>query len=275
LWEYPLQAGHNPKTVSWFADFQHKFYPEFFSKLTLLQRELRVRLTLRNATDLVLSSHDAVSHLHKFYKIKDKLNIHVLQFASNIDDITLVDFEQLKKKYQLPDKYFMVSNQFHKHKNHLVLLKALSHLKKKRKLCHFVITGRMGNRGNEKYIESIRSFIEKEKLNDFISLLGVVPRQEQLSMMNYAQAVIQPSLFEGWSTVIEDAKSLQVPLIVSDIPVHKEQLKENASYFNPQDFQELSEILLSFTKDDGNIYGESRERVKAFATNFLKIITDK
>ena len=96
----------------------------------------------------------------------------------------------------------------------------------------------MENRGNEKYIESIRSLIEKDKLNDAVSLLGLVPRQEQLSMMKYAQAVIQPSLFEGWSTVIEDAKSLQVPVIASDLPIHREQLGDKGRYFNPEDAKE-------------------------------------
>jgi hypothetical protein len=35
--------------------------------------------------------------------------------------------------------------------------------------------------------------------------------------MKNATAIMQPSLFEGWSTVIEDAKSLQVPVIASDL----------------------------------------------------------
>ena len=274
IWDYPLPISHYPKVISWYADFQHKFYPEFFSKLTLIRRELRIRLTLRNATDLVLSSHDAVSHLIKFYRVKDKLNIHILQFASNIDDIALIDFEQLKKKYQLPDKYFMISNQFHKHKNHIVLLEAFSLLKKKGKQYHFVITGKMENRGNEKYIESIRSLIEKDKLNDAVSLLGLVPRQEQLSMMKYAQAVIQPSLFEGWSTVIEDAKSLQVPVIASNLPIHREQLGDKGRYFNPKDAKELAQIISLFQHCGGNIYEDYNLRVRQFAKNFIEIISE-
>jgi len=43
--------------------------------------------------------------------------------------------------------------------------------------------------------------------------------------MKNAQAVIQPSFFEGWSTVVEDAKSLNQHIIVSDLEVHKEQLE--------------------------------------------------
>ena len=58
-------------------------------------------------------------------------------------------------------------------------------------------------------------------------------RAEQLLLMKYAQAVIQPSLFEGWSTVIEDAISLQVPVIASNLPVNIEQLGDRGVYFDP------------------------------------------
>jgi glycosyltransferase involved in cell wall biosynthesis len=47
-----------------------------------------------------------------------------------------------------------------------------------------------------------------------------------------AAAVVQPSRFEGWSTVVEDAKALGRPLIVSDLPVHVEQSHSAVSPFN-------------------------------------------
>jgi len=56
--------------------------------------------------------------------------------------------------------------------------------------------------------------------------------------------VIQPSLFEGWSTVIEDARALGRPVIASDIPVHREQLGDTARYFIPRDPASLAEAVL-------------------------------
>jgi len=276
LWDFPIPSGPSPKIFSWYADFQHKFYPEFFSKRTYIARELRLKLMLKNASNLILSSNDSVSHLHKFYEVRRPMNIQVLQFVSNIDDISLVDFKELKIKYQLPDKYFLISNQFHKHKNHIVLLRALHLLKEKGLRYHFVITGKMESRGNNKYIESLTSYIEKGKLHDSISLLGVIPRQEQLSLMKYAQAVIQPSLFEGWSTVIEDARSLQVPVIASNLPVNIEQLQEQGTYFEPHDHLRLVEILDSFPErnHDKNIYEEYEVRMKKAAYKFIKIFNE-
>lgn len=33
---------------------------------------------------------------------------------------------------------------------------------------------------------------------------------------------VNPSFYEGWSTTVEEAKSIGVPLLLSDIPVHRE-----------------------------------------------------
>ena len=53
--------------------------------------------------------------------------------------------------------------------------------------------------------------------------LGVIPYKDVLGLMRAAVAVINPSVMEGWSTTVEEAKSLGLPLILSDIPVHREQ----------------------------------------------------
>lgn len=272
LKDYPARSGPYPKLITWRADFQHKFYPEYFSKKTLIGREVRFKFALRNATDLVLSSHDAVNNFHQFYKRRKRLNVHVLQFVSIVDDFNFQDLEYLKMKYQVPVKYFMISNQFHKHKNHIVLLKALSLLNDGGNNFHFVITGKVNNPGNEKYVETIRSLIDKYNLHNDISLLGVIPRLDQLSLMKHSQAVIQPSLFEGWSTVIEDAKSLQVPVIASNIPVHREQLGSAGYFFEPEDEKQLADLLQTFTPPPEQIFHPYEKRVKDFALHFMDIV---
>jgi hypothetical protein len=39
---------------------------------------------------------------------------------------------------------------------------------------------------------------------------------------------------EGWSTTVEEAKSLEGPLILSDIPVHRVQASTVADVFDPR-----------------------------------------
>ena len=268
--KWAIPAG--TKAAAWFPDLQHKFFPQFFDRKRLWLRELRLKLTLKNATDLVVSSHDTVGHFKEFYKIPAGLKIHVLQFVSILDAYELGDIEKVKLLYKIPAAYFIVSNAFLKHKNHMVVLKALKILKDNNRSAHIVFTGRMEVYADSVHINLLKDFITANNLQQHVSLLGIIPREDQLCLMKHSKAVLQPSLFEGWNTTIEDAKFLQMPVIASGIAVHKEQLAEKGFYFNPADEKELAQLLGDFSVDTNHqMYGDYKLRVQAFGRNFLKI----
>lgn len=271
--DLPVKTKSNVKVLSWYADLQHKYYPAFFSKRKNLERNLRIRFMLRNTDDLVLSSEAVANDFRAFYKLRKSLNLHIFHFASVIDDFSHLDIESVREKYKLPKNYFMVSNQFHKHKNHEVLLKSLIRLKATRADVHIAMTGRFREASFSPYLQRLHSLIDKNDLQSNISFLGLMPRDEQLLLMKYAQAVIQPSLFEGWSTVIEDAISLQVPVIASSIPVNIEQLGDKGVFFDPQDEEKLANVLsLSPLRNVNDvIYEKYEDRVKKAAQAFVRI----
>ncbi len=276
---YPINdrpvAGNikkNVRIIAWLPDVQHKFYPHFFGKKRTFLRNWRFKLILKNTNDLVVSSDDVKSHFYTFYRIKKDLRIHTLKFVSIIDNFSFPSMEVLSARYKVPHQYYIVSNSFTNHKNHVVILKALILLKKSNIGIHIVFTGKMEFKGNEAYIKKIRQIVAENKLEKHVSFLGVIPRHDQLGLMKNAVAVIQPSLFEGWSTVIEDAKSLQVPVIASDLPVNIEQLGNTGVFFKREDEYELADILKNFSPDIAQpIYQDYTERVKIFAGKVLQI----
>jgi hypothetical protein len=89
--------------------------------------------------------------------------------------------------------------------------------------------------------------------------------------MKHSLAIVQPSLFEGWSTVIEDAKSLGVGVIASSLEVNKEQLMDKGVFFSPHDDKKLANILTSFKGLNGVEYGSYNERVRQFAEAFVTV----
>jgi glycosyltransferase involved in cell wall biosynthesis len=66
---------------------------------------------------------------------------------------------------------------------------------------------------------------------------------ELISLMHHAVAVVNPSRFEGWSTTVEEAKSLGKRVLVSDLPVHREQAPARGSYFGVDDAPALATLL--------------------------------
>jgi hypothetical protein len=82
-------------------------------------------------------------------------------------------------------------------------------------------------------------------------------------------------LFEGWSTVIEDAKSLQVPVVASNLKVNIEQLGEDGVFFDPHNIDELSSILEEYPERNINdiFYEDYSERIKKAAKTLMKIFS--
>lgn len=260
------------KIVAWIPDLQHKFYPHFLGKKRNFLRELRIKILLKNTDDLVVSSNDVESHFRKFYKLKKDLRIHVLQFVTIIKNSSFSDIENLRQQYNIPEEYFMVSNQFTNHKNHFVIIRALALLKERNQKVHFVFTGKMEFTGNEEYIKKLRKMVSDNKLEGSVSFLDVISRQNQLCLMKNAKAIVQPSFFEGWSTVIEDAICLQVPVIAADLPVNIEHLGDKGTFFSPGDEEQLANILASFPAHDGtDIYEKYDQRIARYGKKFLEI----
>jgi glycosyltransferase involved in cell wall biosynthesis len=250
LQNFPVKSAYTATEVCWYADLQHKYYPEFFSRIKRLERDLRIYFILKNAKHIVVSSHDVKNDFYKFFKIPDTVNFHIYHFVSIIEGLLEIPISTLLDKYKLPIKYFMVSNQFHKHKNHKVIFEAIAQLKARGVNIHVAISGRFPSEPNSPYLQELHDLINNHKLHENISLLGLIPRGDQLLLMKYAQAILQPSLFEGWSTVIEDARSLQVPVIAADLKVNIEQLEEKGYYFSPHDASKLASLMENMPERD-------------------------
>ncbi len=270
----PAKKGIKTGTIAaaWFPDLQHKFFPQFFDKKRLWLRELRLKITLKNASDLVVSSFDTVEHFKKFYDLPQNLRVHVLQFVSVLDIYAPRDITEVREKYKIPGEYYIVSNSFLKHKNHRVVLNALKVLKLKNRNVHVVFTGKMEVYPTPEHINQLKRIVSENELESFVSFLGVIPREDQLCIMQHAKAVLQPSKFEGWNTTIEDAKSMQLPVIASGISVHKEQLENTGTFFGPDDPAELADVLFTYqVPSNAPLYEDYKTRVKKFGKDFLDI----
>jgi glycosyltransferase involved in cell wall biosynthesis len=134
----------------------------------------------------------------------------------------------------LPERFFIVSNQFWKHKNHTALFEALQLLAARNVRPIVVCTGRLADFRDADYADTILQSLHRFGIAQQVVLLGMIARRTQIELMRRSLAVVQPSLFEGWSTVVEDARVLGKPVILSDIAVHQEQNPPGAHFF-PRD----------------------------------------
>jgi glycosyltransferase involved in cell wall biosynthesis len=133
-------------------------------------------------------------------------------------------------------------------------------------------SGKQSDYRNPNFFDELQNFVVQNNIQEYVRFLGFIDRSEQLSLMKNSKAIIQPSLFEGWSTVVEDAKALNKTLILSDIPVHREQISQNVDFYDPMNHCQLAEILKNYQPKFEII--DYNCNVIKFAQTFYDILTE-
>ncbi len=279
---YPFFAGRLGRLApfrhaAWIADLQHKHMPELFSRDELGRRDRLFARVARMAPGIVLSSRSAERDLTRHFP-SSLGRTHVLRFRSPAPEAAFAeDPETVRIRYRLPDRFFLVSNQFWKHKNHEVVFAALERLSSTGSVPTVACTGLVADYRDPTVRERIDRRLENAGLSRFVRLLGQIPRADQLALMRRCDAVIQPSLFEGWSTVIEDARGLGTPVIASNIEVHREQTTDlaAASLFEPDSPDALARQLRThpgFDADRLRRRSDTSTTLAHFGRDFASIV---
>ncbi len=232
--------------IYWIADFQHKHLPQMFTKEQLEEREKNNRMAVEAARIVILSSNDALNDFKQYYPEYANKG-RVLHFTAIPEKDIYKKTESLRtditQKFNLPYKYFYCPNQFWKHKNHKTLFEAVAILKKRGIFINLICSGNTNDIRNPTYFTELQQFIEQNDLTASIKILGIIDRLELFYLMRNCIAIINPSLFEGWSSTVEEAKSIGKNCILSNLKVHQEQNPAESVYFNPSNAEELANIL--------------------------------
>lgn len=259
------------RKIYWIPDFQHKHLPRFFKQDDLIYRDHAIDKLANMNEKLVLSSENAKADFLKFFP-HQRCSLQVIRFASVLPGFMHLNVDDLKKGFGITSTYFFSPNQFWAHKNHIIILKAIALLKNKQLKYQVIFTGKeQDNRGFE-YLSTLKNYIAENGISEYVRFLGFIDRVEQLRLMKDARAVIQPSLFEGWSTVVEDAKAMEQTVVLSNIDVHVEQAGDRALYFDPYNEHELAmqmeKCLLEKTTFN---YTPYEEKIRQYASKVIEL----
>lgn len=211
------------KNLYWIPDLQPHHLPEMFEPTELLSRTNSFKQIANQNGIVLLSSNAALADFKRFYP-DATVESRVWSFCSSIEPGSVEACHEVVSRYALPEKFLYIANQFWRHKDHATAFEALRILRDKGLEVPLVCTGLQNDRRAPAYFEALKSELQQLDLLRQVHFLGLVPREDQIHIFRAATAVVQPSRFEGWSTVIEDAKALGRPIIASDIAVHQEQL---------------------------------------------------
>jgi len=268
---FPWFAGRDArKFVMWKPDFQEKSLPHYFSKSEIKKRDQEIREACLRHIPIVFSSYDSLHDFKKFYPDFSDNETFVVHFAASLPDFSELDVNAIKNKYGVEKKYLFCANQFWQHKNHLFLFKAFKRALEAGLDAQLVCTGKLEDFRAPEYIAEVKNYLTSNHLEKDILVLGMIDKIDLYCLMKHAYAVIQPSLFEGWNTTVEDCKAMNKFIFLSDLNVHREQINQNVCFFNPHDEDDLAGKLLTVTPTEK--YFNYDNCVRQFGEDFMKVI---
>jgi glycosyltransferase involved in cell wall biosynthesis len=270
------------KIISWIPDFQFLHLPELFPRLTIESESKRIRDIVNQTDALILSSYTALTDYKKISPNLDISNLIVLQFVSQPQQKdnkpTLIELKRIQKKYKFNPPYLFLPNQFWKHKNHMVAFVAMKRLKELGVDISLVCTGNLIDYrfSGTSYVDGLLEYISENNLTDYIKILGAIDYQEVLVLMEHSEALLNPSRFEGWSSTVEEAKSMGKKIILSDIPTHLEQSPIGGYYFECNSEESLVNTILRCISDEAPSYENTEldleKRTKNYGQKYVEFV---
>ncbi|MEP7358750.1 MAG: glycosyltransferase [Anaerolineales bacterium] len=241
IWSERLDFGI--PTVIWLPDFQHRRLPEMFSASQRSERDALYLKEIEAATLVVVTAED-VGHDLAAFAPQHAEKARLLPLVPVIPpEVYQQDPAAKLAEYHLPERFILLPNQFWKHKNHELVLAALSRLRKQGVTPTIVCTGNPYDSRHPEYFAALLAHISRLNLREQFILLGIVPRLDVLGLMRQAVGVLNASLFEGFGLSLSESKFLGKQALVSDLAAHREQAAPDTLYFDPLQADDLADKL--------------------------------
>ncbi len=197
-----------------------------------------------NATNIITDSHYSARDILKYLPV-DEPKVHVVHLAG-LDPLASADKGARStpgNEVSLPHpKLILASGARRPHKMWEVLVRALPLIEESERP-HLVITGGRGD-------DPIQPHVDETGMHNWVELRGWVDDDEMRSLRRSATAIAVPSVVEGFSLPVVEAMAEGIPVVISDIDVHREIAGDAVLYFDPLNISSVAEALRSVCNND-------------------------
>lgn len=255
----PAPAARLARVVT-LHDVQHHDMPELFSRSQRLWRRFAFDRTARQAHVVITDSEHAKARIVERLGI-DPERIEVVhhgvdrtRFSPRADTGALAG-------YDLPPRYVLYPAGLWPHKNHERLLEALATVKEPS--LGAVLTGPTFDRFGE-----LRASITRYRLEERVKCLGVVSRTALSELYRRAEALVFPSLYEGFGAPPIEAMACGCPVACSTSASLPEICGDAALMFDPRSVDAIASAIRRVISDSRlreRLRRSGRERAAHFS----------
>ncbi len=238
-------------------DIQHEYLPELFTADELAGRRYSYGPSIENAALVMASSEFTRQTLLQTYRV-NPANVVTVHIAAP-------PLPEPAAHLKLPNRYLFYPAASWHHKNHVRLLEAFARRLQRDPQLRLILTG-LEMSGSD----ALAKAIERLRLREHVTHLGYVRQPELAALYANAEALVFPSLFEGFGIPLLEAMVSGCPIIASTATSIPEVAGDAAVYFDPLDVDQLATRLdevLDSPETQRNLAERGKRRVELFSAD--------
>jgi glycosyltransferase involved in cell wall biosynthesis len=238
--------------IGYIFDFQHLHLPDLFSRRIIRKRNRQFAEIAAASDGIIVNSdfvrRDVISCLNY-----DQDKIFKLPFMPFKNQKVTIDPEGALDKYKISRPYLIVCNHFWVHKDHETALRAFSALILIPEFSELslVLTGDPVDHRNPSHYAQLLALSKSLGISGRTHFLGLIPKADQLSLLNGARLLVQPTRYEGGpgGGAVYEAMGNGIPAVVSDISINREIGHDAIVFFAAGQAEDLkSKIILALSQ---------------------------
>jgi glycosyltransferase involved in cell wall biosynthesis len=219
-------------------------YPEYLNKLSSIYFYFNYYITRSRADRVIADSNFIKDELIREFKFpKDKISViyPALPKSTAINNMPELGFSP---QVNIGMPYFVFIGNSRPRKNLVGLLEAFSIFNEDNPGYILVLIGLKDGR----FID-LESAVKRLGIADNIVRLGYVSDMDKVNVLSKAEALLFPSLYEGFGFPVLEAQSLGVPVITSNMSSLPEVSGEGALFVNPFEPRDIARGMGALIKD--------------------------
>ena len=244
----------NCPSVITFHDLSFEIHPEFYSySKNFWHFSMNPQKLAARASKIIAVSKSTKDDLVNFYHIRpDKIKVVYSGMNRNrkLGNWEIGKLNQVKKKYNLPEKYILYLGTLEPRKNIIGLIEAFENLKKNTQYpipntqYKLVIAGAKGW-----LYKDIFKAVNKSSVKDEVIFTGFIEDQDKAILYQLADLFVYPSFYEGFGFPPLEAMTSGTPVITSNFSSLPEAVGDAALTVDPYNVDQLSIAMKNVLED--------------------------
>ena len=221
----------------------------------------KFQFACNNADKIIATSENTKNDIIEEFKIKPEKIEVVYQSCNSVflQKYSEKDFERVKEKYKLPQKYILTVGTIEERKNALQVLKAIFDFNLD---INYVLVGK-----KTKYLNKIIAWSKEHNISHKLHILDNVSNEDLPIIYQICEIFAYPSIYEGFGIPILEAFNSGNPVITANTGACSEVAAEAALKVDVSDTKSIGLAIKNILENE-NLKLELQEKAKSRANDF-------